>query len=107
LGILKGGALVAKPKLKPLGDKVLVKAIEEEDTSAGGIVLPDSAKEKPQEGEIVAVGDGKVLDSGERAEIPVNVGDIVIYSKYGGTEVTIDGEDYLLMDEGSLLAVRE
>lgn len=98
---------MAKPKLKPLGDKVLVKALEEEDTSAGGIVLPDSAKEKPQEGEIIAVGDGKVLDSGERAEIPVNVGDIVIYSKYGGTEVTIDGEDYLLMDEGSLLAVRE
>ena len=98
---------MAKPKLKPLGDKVLVKALEEEDTSAGGIVLPDSAKEKPQEGEIIAVGDGKVLDSGERAEIPVKAGDIVIYSKYGGTEVTIDGEDYLLMDEGSLLAVRE
>jgi chaperonin GroES len=98
---------MASPKVRPLGDKVLVKACEEEDTSAGGIVLPDSAKEKPQEGTILAVGDGKLLDSGERAEVTVKVGDRVIYSKYGGTEVTIDGEDYLLMDEGSLLAVRE
>jgi len=98
---------VAKPKLKPLGDKVLVKPLDEEDVSAGGIVLPDSAKEKPQEGTVIAVGDGKVLESGERSEIAVKPGEIVIYSKYGGTEVTIDGEDYLLMDEGSLLAVRQ
>ena len=98
---------MAKPKVRPLGDKVLIKPREEEETSAGGIVLPDSAKEKPQEGEIVAVGEGKLLDSGERSEMTVKVGDVVIYSKYGGTEVTIDGEDYLLMDESSLLAVRE
>ncbi|NCO38695.1 MAG: co-chaperone GroES [Armatimonadetes bacterium CG_4_10_14_3_um_filter_66_18] len=98
---------MASPKVRPLGDKVLVKPCDEEDTSAGGIVLPDSAKEKPQEGTILAVGDGKLLDSGERAAVTVKVGDRVIYSKYGGTEVTIDGEDYLLMDEGSLLAVRE
>jgi len=98
---------LAKPKLRPLGDKVLVKPREEEEKTAGGIVLPDSAKERPQEGEVIAVGKGRVLDNGERAEIDVKVGDIVIYSKYGGTEVTIDGEDYLLLDENSLLAVKE
>ena len=98
---------MATPNVRPLGDKVLIKPREEEDTSAGGIVLPDSAKEKPQEGEVVAVGAGKILDSGERSEMTVKVGDVVIYSKYGGTEVTIDGEDYLLMDESSLLAIRE
>lgn len=98
---------MAKPKLRPLGDKVLVKPREEEEKTAGGIVLPDSAKERPQEGEVIAVGKGRVLDNGERAEIDVKVGDIVIYSKYGGTEVTIDGEDYLLLDENSLLAVKE
>lgn len=98
---------MATPKVRPLGDKVLIKPREEEETSVGGIVLPDSAKEKPQEGEVVAVGAGKILDSGERSEMSVQVGDVVIYSKYGGTEVTIDGEDYLLMDESSLLAVRD
>jgi len=98
---------MATPKIRPLGDKVLVQPIDQNDTSPGGIVLPDSAKEKPQEGKVIAVGEGKLLDSGERAEIPVKVGDVVIHSKYGGTEITIDGEDYLLLDESSILAVRE
>lgn len=98
---------MAAPKIKPLGEKVLVRPKTEEEMTAGGIVLPDTAKEKPQEGEVLAVGPGKILDNGQRVEVSVKVGDMVIYSKYGGTEVTVDGEDYLLIDESSLLAVRE
>ncbi len=94
-------------KVRPLADKVLVQPKKEEEKTAGGIVLPDTAKEKPQEGTVVAVGTGRLLDNGNRAEMSVKEGDVVIYSKYGGTEITIDGEDYLLMDEGSILAVKE
>lgn len=97
---------MAAPKLRPLADKVLVRPKGEEEQTAGGIVLPDTAKERPQEGEVVAVGEGKVLDNGERSPVSVRAGDMVIYSKYGGTEVTVDGTDYLIMDESSILAVR-
>jgi len=93
-------------KVKPLADRVLVKRIEAEEKTAGGIVLPDTAKEKPKEGEIVAVGEGKLLDSGERSELQLKVGDRVLFSSYAGTEVKIDGEDYVIMREEDILAVR-
>jgi chaperonin GroES len=97
---------MAAPKLRPLADKVLVRPKSEEEQTAGGIVLPDTAKERPQEGEVVAVGEGKLLDNGQRAPMSVKAGDTVIYSKYGGTEVKLDGIDYLIMDESSIHAVR-
>lgn len=92
--------------LKPLGGRVLVKPLESEAKSSGGILLPDTAQKKPQEGEVIAVGDGKVLDNGQVEPVPVKVGDIVIFPEYGGTEVKFDGEEYLLIDSDSLLAVR-
>jgi chaperonin GroES len=91
-------------KLKPLGDRLIVKAVEEEETTASGIVLPDTAKEKPQRGKVLAVGDGKVADDGKRVPIDVSDGDEVLYSKYGGTEITIDGEDLLVLRESDVLA---
>ena len=91
-------------KLKPLGDRLIVKAVEEEETTASGIVLPDTAKEKPQRGKVLAVGDGKVGDDGKRVAIDVSDGDEVLYSKYGGTEITIDGEDLLVLRESDVLA---
>jgi len=91
--------------LKPLGDHIVVRPGLEEEVTRGGIVLPDMARKKPQEGEVVAVGPGKVLDSGQRAGMQVAVGDVVIYTKYGGTEITVDGEDLVILDEGSVLAV--
>jgi chaperonin GroES len=92
-------------KLKPLGDRLIVRAVEEEETTASGIVLPDTAKEKPQKGEVVAVGDGRWDDEGEkRIPLDVNEGDEVLYSKYGGTEVTLDGEDLLVLRESDVLA---
>ncbi|HUS57260.1 MAG TPA: co-chaperone GroES [Planctomycetota bacterium] len=94
-------------KVKPLGDRVLVKRVEAEAKTKGGIVLPDTAKEKPKEGQVVAVGEGKVLDSGERAKPQVKVGDRVLFSSYAGTEVKVDGEDYLIMREEDILAVCE
>ncbi len=93
-------------KIKPLGDKVLVQPNTSTDQTAGGIVLPDTAKERPQEGKVVAVGPGRMLDSGETAKMGVSEGDTVIYSKYGGTEVKLDGTDYLILDESSILAVK-
>jgi chaperonin GroES len=92
-------------KLKPLGDRLIVKAVEEEETTASGIVLPDTAKEKPQRGKVLAVGDGKVADDGKRVPIDVSDGDEVLYSKYGGTEITVDGEDLLVLRESDVLAV--
>jgi chaperonin GroES len=91
--------------LKPLGDRVIVKAIEEEETTASGIVLPDTAKEKPQKGKVVAVGDGSWDDDGEK-RIPLDVaeGDEVLYSKYGGTEIKVDGDDLLVLRESDVLA---
>jgi chaperonin GroES len=91
-------------KLKPLGDRLIVKAVEEEETTASGIVLPDTAKEKPQRGKVLAVGDGKFGDDNERVPIDVAEGDEVLYSKYGGTEITIDGEDLLVLRESDVLA---
>jgi chaperonin GroES len=92
-------------KLKPLGDRLIVKAVEEEETTASGIVLPDTAKEKPQRGKVLAVGDGKIADDGKRVPIDVSDGDEVLYSKYGGTEITVDGEDLLVLRESDVLAV--
>jgi chaperonin GroES len=92
-------------KLKPLGDRVLVKPVEEEETTASGIVLPDTAKEKPQKGEVLAVGDGKLDDDGKRIKLDVSKGDEVLYSKYGGTEITVEGEDLLVLRESDVLAI--
>ncbi len=94
-------------KIRPLGDKVVVKVSEEEEKTSGGIILPDTAKKKPQEGTVVAVGPGKVLDDGKRAPMNVKEGDIVIFAKYGGTEITVDNEDYVILDEDSIYAIRE
>ena len=91
--------------LKPLGDRVIIKVLEEEEKTSSGIVLPDKAKEKPQEGEIKAVGPGRILDDGKRVEMDVKVGDKVIYSKYAGTEIKIDGEEYLIMRQDDILGV--
>ncbi len=92
-------------KIRPLHDRVVVKRTEEERTSAGGIVIPDSAAEKPQKGEVVAVGNGKVTDSGEIRALDVKVGDQVLFGKYSGTEIKIDGEDVLIMKEEDILGV--
>jgi chaperonin GroES len=91
--------------IKPLEDKVVVKSAEAETTMASGLVIPDTAKEKPQEGEVVAVGPGRIDEHGNRIPVDVNVGDKVIYSKYGGTEVKYAGEDYLILSARDLLAV--
>ena len=91
--------------IRPLHDRVVVKRMEEERTSAGGIVIPDSAAEKPQKGEIVAVGNGKVTDSGELRALDVQVGDQVLFGKYSGTEIKVDGEDVLIMKEEDILGV--
>ncbi len=92
--------------LKPLGGRVLVQPCKGERKSSGGIILPDTAQKKPQEGKVIAVGDGKLSDTGEVIPIPVKVGDTVVYPEYGGTEVKIDDTEYLLIDCESLLAVR-
>jgi len=91
--------------VKPLGDRVLVKRLEEKETKKGGIIIPDSAKEKPQEGEIVALGTGKRDDDGKLVEFVVKKGDKVLISKYGGTEIKVDGEDYLIMREDDILGI--
>jgi len=91
--------------LRPLGDRIVVKPGEAEDVTKGGIVLPDTAKKRPREGEVLAVGPGKLLDSGQRASMEISVGDTVVYSEYGGTEITIGDEDYVILDEGSVLAI--
>lgn len=91
--------------VKPLADRVLVKPLEAEEKTAGGIIIPDNAKEKPQKGEIVAVGPGKVADSGEKVAMELKKGDKVLYGKYSGTEVTVDGTDYLMMRESDVLAI--
>lgn len=91
--------------LRPLNDKVLVKRLEAESKTSGGIVLPDSAKEKPKEGEVLAVGEGKVLSDGSRSSFQVKKGDRVIFSSYAGSEVKLDGEELLIMEESDILAV--
>ncbi len=92
--------------LRPLGDRIVVRPGKEEEVTKGGIVLPDTAKKKPREGEVLAVGPGKLLENGERAPLEVSVGDIVIYSEYGGTTIEIGDDEYVILDEGSVLAVR-
>ncbi len=94
-------------KIKPLADKVLVQRLEAAATTAGGIVLPETAKEKPKSGKIVAVGDGKLLDDGSRRALQVKAGDKVLFTSYAGTDVKIDGEEYLIMDESDIMAVIE
>ncbi|MFH1361643.1 MAG: co-chaperone GroES [bacterium] len=96
---------MAKAKLTPIGDRVVVKPEPEEIKTKSGIVLPDSAKEKPQEGTVIAVGSGK-LEDGKKVSLEVKVGDKVIYSKYGGTEFKIDGEEYMILSERDILAIR-
>jgi chaperonin GroES len=91
--------------IRPLHDRVIVRRMEEERTSSGGIVIPDSAAEKPIQGEVVAVGNGKVLDNGEVRPLEVKVGDTVLFSKYGGTEIKIEGEDLLVMREDDITGV--
>jgi chaperonin GroES len=93
--------------VKPLGDRVLVHPVEQEEVKKGGIIIPDTAKEKPQEGKVVAVGPGKKDDNGKVIHLDVKKGDRVLYSKYGGTEIKIDGKDYLIMREDDILGVLE
>src|ERR1044071_2013094 len=93
--------------LRPLHDRVLVKRVEEKEQVRGGIIIPDTAKEKPQEGEVIAVGQGKVLDNGTRLEMALKAGDRILFGKYSGTEVKIDGDDFLIMREDEVLGVIE
>ena len=95
----------AAPKIRPLGEKVLIKRLEAETKTKGGIVLPDTAKEKPQKGTVLAVGDGKLLEDGKRAAFQVKKGDKVLFASYAGTEIKVDGEEYVLMDEADILAI--
>lgn len=94
-------------KVVPLNDKLVVKRVEAEEKTAGGIVLPDSAKEKPKQGKVLSVGDGKLLDNGKRASFQVKEGDRVLFTSYAGNEVKIDGDEYLIMSEDDILAVIE
>jgi chaperonin GroES len=91
--------------VKPLADRVIVKPLEAEQKTAGGIIIPDNAKEKPQKGEIVAVGNGKIADNGEKVAMELKKGDKILYGKYSGTEVSIEGQEYLIMRESDVLAV--
>jgi len=94
-------------KIRPLADKVLVERIEAESKTAGGIVLPDTAKEKPQRGKIIGVGEGKVLDDGTRRQMQVKKGDLVLFTSYAGSEIKVDGKEYVIMDESDIMAVIE
>ena len=94
-----------KPSIRPLGEKVLLQRLEAEQTTRGGIVLPDTAKEKPQKGKVLAVGDGKLLDDGSRAAFQVKAGQTVLFASYAGTEIKVDGEEMILMDESEILAI--
>ncbi|MBI5078799.1 co-chaperone GroES [Candidatus Saganbacteria bacterium] len=97
---------MAGKKLTPMGDRVVVKPEPEEQKTKSGIVLPDTAKEKPSEGTVVAVGTGRILDNGQKVPVEVKVGDKIIYSKYGGTEVKLEGEEYVILSERDVLAVK-
>ena len=94
-------------KIRPLQDRILVKRVEEEETTSGGIIIPDSAKEKPQEGQVIAVGPGKTLDNGSVAEPNVKPGDRILFSKYAGTDVNLDGEEHIIIREDDILAIYE
>jgi chaperonin GroES len=95
------------PKIQPLGDRVVVKALARETVTKSGIMLPDTAKEKPQEGEVLAVGPGKVLDNGKRTTPEVKVGERVVFARYAGTEIKIDGEEYLILRESDVMGIVE
>jgi chaperonin GroES len=92
--------------LQPLGSRVLVEPSEAEAKSAGGIILPEKAQEKPREGKIIAAGPGKIMENGEREPMQVKVGDVVVYQQYGGTEIKVEGKEFLLIDQSSLLAIK-
>ncbi len=94
-------------KIRPLQDRIIVKRIDEEETSKGGIIIPDTAKEKPQEGRVVAVGKGKIRDDGKLQKLDVKKGDRVLFSKFGGTEVTLEGEEHLIIREDDVLGIVE
>ncbi len=98
---------MSKVGIRPLGDKVLIKRLEADERTAGGIVLPDTAKEKPKRGTVLSVGDGKLLDSGERKSLQVKAGDQVLFTSYAGTEIKVKGEEMLIMDESDILAILE
>ena len=92
-------------KVRPLHDRLVVRRIEEKETARGGIIIPDTAKEKPQEGEVLAVGNGKLLDNGTKVALDVKVGDKILFGKYSGTDITLDGEDVLILREDEVLAI--
>ena len=94
-------------KIRPLQDRILVKRVDEEDTTSGGIIIPDTAKEKPQEGKVISVGPGKTLDSGQIAEPGVKPGDRILFSKYAGTDVNVDGDEHIIIREDDVLAIFE
>ncbi|HFQ81533.1 co-chaperone GroES [Desulfobacterota bacterium M19] len=94
-------------KIRPLNDRILVQRLEQEEKTSGGIIIPDSAKEKPAEGKVIAVGNGKMNDDGKRVALEVKEGDQVLFSKYGGTDVKVDGVDYLIMREDDILGIIE
>ena len=94
-------------KVRPLQDRVIVKRVEEEETTKGGIIIPDTAKEKPIEGEVVAVGNGKILENGKKQPLEVKVGDKILFGKYAGTDIKIDGEEHLIMREDDIIAIVE
>jgi chaperonin GroES len=94
-------------KIRPLQDRILVKRVDEEEKTTGGIIIPDSAKEKPQEGLVVAIGPGKTLDNGKIAEIAVSAGDRILFSKYAGTDVNVDDEEHIIIREDDVLAIFE
>ncbi len=96
---------MAKLNIRPLGDKVIVKRVEADEVTAGGIVLPDSAKEKPKRGIILAIGNGKLLDDGTRSTMQVKKNDEVLFTSYAGTEIKVDGDEYMIMDESDILGV--
>jgi chaperonin GroES len=94
-----------KMDLRPLHDRVLIRRVEEQETIRGGIIIPDSAKEKPQQGEVIAAGSGKILENGERVELDVKAGDRILFGKYSGSEIKIEGQEYLILREDEILAV--
>ena len=98
-------ATATKTKLRPLHDRILIKRVEEEEVRRGGIIIPDTAKEKPQEGEVIAVGNGKILENGTKLALDVKAGDKILFGKYSATEIKIDGQEYLILREDEVLAV--
>ena len=97
--------MIKKLKVRPLHDRIIVRRLDEEQKTKGGIIIPDSAKEKPQEGEVLAVGNGKILDDGKKIALDVKVNDKVLFSKYSGTEIKVDGEEYLIIKEDDVQAI--